>query len=271
MKDKMKDADFIFLAKNKDGKRSFPDGEIYAAIPEVSSLSKKRVIVLHSGSPNPNDGLVELEMVLQILKDRRIKPEVFFTYFPYGRQDKIFEPGETCAAQNLIKKLVNYYKVKQIYIIDPHFGKDEWIKKYPIMGISAVPYLMVKSKKDFGNNILFLSPDKGGMKRTGIFGLDKKRINSFETKLLSPKIAIKGKIVGVVDDIIGTGGTLLRFHEFVKKSGAEKVIALITHGVLDGGIGRIKNTFTKLYLTNTVNKKETNVDITGLIVKAIIK
>ena len=139
-------------------------------------------------------------------------------------------------AENLIKKLINYYKVKKIYIIDPHFGEREWVKKYPVVSLSAVPSLIGKSKEDFGEDVLLMAPDKGGKRRTGISGLNKKRINSFEVMPFSSKIAVKGKTIGVVDDMIGTGGTLLRFCEFAENSGAEKIVALVTHGVLDAGL-----------------------------------
>jgi len=269
LRKKASNLEFIFLGKNKEGRRFFPDGEVYIRIPKINKLKNKRVIVLHSGIPNPNSGLIELEMILQILKDHKIKPEVFFTYFPYGRQDKVFQLGEANVAESLVKKLINYYKVRRIYVIDPHFGKTEWVKKYPVISISIVPFLAEKIKEDFGENILFLSPDKGGKRRTGIFGLNKKRINSFQTEPLSLKIDVRGKIIGVVDDIVGTGGTLLRFYEFTKNSGAEKIVALVTHGVLNMGVKKIKKRFTKLYLTNTINKKEANVDVVDLIVKAI--
>jgi len=269
LRKKASNLEFIFLGKNKEGRRFFPDGEVYIRIPKINKLKNKRVIVLHSGIPNPNSGLIELEMILQILKDHKIKPEVFFTYFPYGRQDKVFQLGEANVAESLDKKLINYYKVRRIYVIDPHFGKTEWVKKYPVISISIVPFLAEKIKEDFGENILFLSPDKGGKRRTGIFGLNKKRINSFQTEPLSLKIDVRGKIIGVVDDIVGTGGTLLRFYEFTKNSGAEKIVALVTHGVLNMGVKKIKKRFTKLYLTNTINKKEANVDVVDLIVKAI--
>ncbi len=271
LKRKTKNIEFTFPEKNKEGERFFPDGEVYMRISRVNNLKDKRVIVLHSGTPNPNEGLIELELILQILKDYKIKPELFFTYFPYGRQDRVFERGETNAAEGLVKKLINYYWVKKIYIIDPHFGKMKWVKKYPVIDVSAAPFLIKKAQKDFGQNILFLSPDKGGNRRTGILGLKKKRLDSFRIKSFSPKIAVKGKTVGVIDDILGTGGTLLRFYKTIKKSGANKVIALITHGLLDSGIERIKKKFSKIYLTNTVNKKEANVDVTDLIVDNIIK
>jgi ribose-phosphate pyrophosphokinase len=263
--------ELVFPEKNKEGRRSFPDGEVYIRISAINKLKNGRVIILHSGIPDPNAGLVELEMILQILKDRKIRPEIFFTYFPYCRQDKAFERGETNVAENLIRKLVNFYGVKKIYSIDPHFGKMAWVKKYPVVSISALPRLIKRIKEDFGRDILLLSPDKGGKRRTGILGLKKKRIDSFKVKHFSSKIAVKGKIIGAVDDIIGTGGTLLRFHEFVKNSGAEKIIALITHGVMDEGIKKIKKRFTKLYLANTINKKEANVDVADLISRALAK
>lgn len=269
LKKKLKNFNFIFPERNKEEKRCFPDSEVYIRISKVDDLENERVIILHSGAPDPNAGLMELELILQIFKDHKIEPEVFFTYFPYCRQDKVFEPGETNAAENLVKKLTDYYKVKRIYAIDPHFGEQAWVKKYPITSISALPLLIEKIKKELGKDVLLLSPDKGGKRRTGISGLNKKRINSFKIAPFSSKINLKGKRVGVVDDMIETGGTLLRFYDFVKESGAEKVTALITHGVLDFGVKRIKNKFSKLYLTNTIDRKEANFDITDLIANAL--
>lgn len=260
----------LSLTRNKDGRKYFPDGEIYIKISKANRLKNRKVVVLHSGAPNPNEGLIELELILQILRDNKAKPEIFFTYFPYSMQDKVFEKGETNVAENLIEKLVNYYKVKKIHIIDPHFGGEKWVKRYPINSISTAPFLIKKAEHDLGQNILFLSPDKGGKRRTGISGIKKERFNSFKVKIFSSKLNLKGKTVGVVDDIIETGGTLLKFCEFARKSGAKKVIALITHGVLPVGVSKIKKKYFKLYLTNTIKQKETNVDITDLISKTIL-
>ncbi|MDP1538949.1 MAG: ribose-phosphate diphosphokinase [bacterium] len=264
-----KNFEVIFPDLSRDGKRYFPDGEIYMRILKAKKLNGKRVIVLYSGTPRPNEGLTELELILQILRDNNIKPEVFFTYFPYGMQDKVFKKGEANVAENLVEKLINYYKVKKIYIIDPHFGGRKWVKKYPIISISAIPSLIKKAEEDFGENILFLSPDKGGQRRTKISGFRKKRYDSFSVKILSPKINLNGEVVAVTDDMIKTGGTLLKFAEFVEQSGAKKILALITHGVIPAGILKIKKKYSKLYLTNTIEQKEANVDITDLILKTL--
>ncbi len=266
-----KNLKIVFPDLSRDKKRYFPDGEIYIGIKKAAKLRGQRVIVLHSGAPKPNEGLMELELILQILRDNNVKPEVFFTYFPYGMQDEVFERGETNVAENLIEKLVNYYRVKKIYVIDPHFGGRKWIKKYPITSISAVPFLIERVKRDFGKDVLFLSPDTGGKRRTGIPGIKKERLNSFNVKMFSWKLNLKGKIIGVVDDMIKTGGTLLKFYEIVKKSRARIVLVLVTHGVMLSGIQKIKKKYSKLYLTNSVEQKESNVDITDLILKTITK
>lgn len=272
---KSRDFKIIFPGENKEGKRYFPDGEIYMKIPESYRLKEKRVVVLHAGMPNPNEGLIELELILQILRDSQSKVEVFFSYFPYGMQDNVFEKGETNVAENLIEKLINYYKVKKIYIIDPHFGGKKWLKQYPIIDISAVPLLMQKAKKDFKENILFVSPDIGGKRRTGIARvtkMEKQRKDSYTVEIKTPKDLeglFKGKIIGVIDDLLETGGTLVRFCEAGKKLGAKKIIALITHGVLPSGISKVKQEYAKLYLTNTVNQKGANIDITDLISETI--
>ena len=68
-------------------------------------------------------------------------------------------------------------------------------------------------------------------------------MDSFKVEFLSHNIDFKGKNIAVVDDIIETGGTLLKFYKLAKDSGAKNVIALITHGVLPEGIKKIKKEF----------------------------
>ncbi|TSC75084.1 MAG: hypothetical protein G01um101430_585 [Parcubacteria group bacterium Gr01-1014_30] len=262
---------------NRDQKRYFPDKELYVKIEEYRKLKGKRVVVLHSGAPEPQDGLVELELILQILKDADARPvEVFFTYFPYGMQDKVFDKGETNVAENLTDKLVSYYGVKRITVVDPHFWGRAWVKKYPIKRVSALPLLLEAAKKDFGKDILLVSPDKGAKRRSGVKivkGLKKQRRSSYDVRLkssLKAKKFLRGKVVAVADDILETGGTLVKFHEACQKAGAKKCLALITHGVLQKGIQRVEKFYAKLYLVNTLNQKAANVDVAPLLAKALL-
>jgi ribose-phosphate pyrophosphokinase len=261
-------------ALNKEGARHFPDGELYVKIPNAARMQGKRVVVLHSGAPNPNEGLIELELILQTLKEVKASPiDVFFAYFPYGMQDEVFLKGETNVAENLIGKLVHYYGVRNIYIIDAHFAGKKWHQKYPLRLVSAVPQLLESVITEFGENVLFLSPDKGGKRRTKITCMHKKRKSSYEVEIqCSDQVqkAIKNRSVAVVDDLIETGGTLEKFYDECKRAGAKDIVALATHGVLPAGISRTKKKYRKLYLTNSINRKESNIDISNLIAETIL-
>jgi len=261
------DLEVFFLGKNKDDKRYFPDGEVYVRFPQINEI-KGRTIVLHSGSPNPNSGLIELGMTLDILNNAKVGPiEVFFTYFPYGMQDSIDQAGATNVAENLVKKLINYYNVSKITIIDAHFFGKSWFSKYSMNNISAVDLLKQKASRDY-ENIVYLAPDIGSQLRTGLSGTKKSRKDSFEVELHSDEEfvrAVKNRVVGVVDDVLETGGTLERFYDECIKHGARDVVALITHGVLHEGIERISNKYSRLYITNTINQSQTNVDVSNLV------
>lgn len=262
----------IFPEKNREDKRYFPDGEVYARIPGIDNI-KGETVIIHCGAPDPNSGLIELELILEVLRFSKIKPRVFFTYFPYGKQDKIFMEGETNAAENLIKKLINYYGVELIYTIDSHFSTREWVSKYPIINISAVNLLMQAALRDYPD-LIFLSPDEGGEKRTGVEGMKKTRIDSFTTEIQNDeefKRIVKGKRIGVIDDLLETGGTLARFSEECIDCGALELVALVTHVVLPEGKEKIQSKYSKLYFTNTINREGANADITAIIANTLLK
>ena len=41
------------------------------------------------------------------------------------------------------------------------------------------------------------------------------------------------------------------------------------NGVLESGIKRIQDKFSKLYLTNTIDREQANVDVTDLVIETI--
>jgi len=258
-----------YLGKNKDDKKYFPDGEVYV---NLEDFSGERVVVLHSGAPSVNDGLVELEFLLGLLKERKTKSvELFLTYFPYGKQDMAFKAGEINAAETLISKWIEFYNVKKIYIIDAHFAGRDWVNKYPIENISGVEILqkIVLTKYP---DVIFIAPDAGSVRRNSLSGFAKKRKNSHEVETSCDddfKRKVEGKKIGIVDDMIETGGTMVSVCKKCKELGATKIIAVVTHGVLQSGVDRIKNSYDELYLTNSIENDASNVDVSGLIADSL--
>lgn len=266
-----KGSEIVFLEGNKEGKKFFPDGEIFVKLPKTKL--HKRVVVLHAGAPDPNAGIMELEILLCILKNLGYKNiEIFFSYFPYGMQDNPKHLGETNAAENLVQKLIDFYSVRQIYVLDAHFFGQSWFKKYPIKNISAISILKKATLRDYPSAI-FLAPDQGSQRRMMLDGTTKKRINSFEIDIIDNKnfiAAVKNQTVGVVDDLVETGGTAVKFADLCQKAGAKDLIALITHGLLESGVQRLKKTYSKTYLTNSIEHADANIDISALILDEIL-
>ncbi len=282
----------VFPTGNGDSKSHFPDGELYARVREIEELSGERIVVLHSGQPNPNSGLVELYSILEILnnpisslyiKDKEYeyspvkKPssiEVFFLYFPYGMQDKVFESGECNMAESLVKMLTSYYNVGKIYVMDAHFEGARWTKKYPIVTVKSQEIIKEALRQDKIEDAVKIAPDLGSQSRLDISGFSKKRINSFDVALSSDtslKDRVNGRTVVVWDDLIETGGTMVKAAKALRDMGAKKVVAVATHGVLETGIKKITESYSKLYLTNTIDTPYANIDISKVVVDAISK
>ncbi len=256
----------LCLAKNKDGKHYFPDGEIYVRIPEVKELANQNITVLHCGMPDPNAGLLELFTVLDLISEQKPKSvDVFFLYVPFQKQDKVFQSGEINMAESICSKLVNYYKVRKIFVIDAHFHKTAWTSKYPLVHVSAEQML----KSALPSDVLIVAPDAGSQRRSGIIGLEKKRTDSFNVEV-SGDLDVNGKTVVVWDDMIATGGTMVKAYDFFKSAGAKKVIAAATHAVIPSGVERVRTAFDGLIVTNTIDNPHANVDILELVTETLL-
>ncbi len=73
------------------------------------------------------------------------------------------------------------------------------------------------------------------------------------------EIDVDGQNVCILDDIISTGGTIVRAIEHLKSCGAKKVIVEATHGVFAGekiAEKILNNSCSKLFIINAIVSKE---------------
>jgi ribose-phosphate pyrophosphokinase len=90
---------------------------------------------------------------------------------------------------------------------------------------------------------------------------------------------VQNRVAVLVDDIIDTGGTLIKATEALLEAGAEAVYACCTHAVLSGDAkARIeKSSLTKLLVSDSIyhpdletpSEKITQVSVTSIISEAI--
>ena len=119
-------------------------------------------------------------------------------------------------------------------------------------------------------NAVIVSPDAGGVPRARAIAkklnldiaiIDKRRDRANESEAMNVIGDVKGKQCIIVDDIIDTGGTLVKAAQALISEGAEEVEAYITHGVLSkGGAKRMeKSALNRLVITDTIPAPENKV------------
>lgn len=246
-----------------DGRRQFPDGETYVRIERLDELEE--VMLVHAGMPGPNEGLSYLLGALDLFRQQDIRTELFFTYMPFGMQDEAFHDGSLNRARALLEMLEGYYDVDQVHAVDPHFGHRDWLDAYAFEAINTFP--LFDEVVDMEEYVV-VGPDLGAVKRFGIEGFTKRRVNSFTVDIGGDAGDLQGRDVLVFDDIVETGGTLVEAYETVREQGADRVEAAVVHGVLDEGIERAREAYDGLYLSNSIGGHEADVRVEPLVREA---
>ena len=260
--------------------RTFPDGE--SKITLSGNVSKSRTIVVQSIYPPVDTNLVQALSL--ITKAKELSSEVFVVipYMGYARQDREFLPGEI-VTMKVLGKLFKSSGASRIIVVDIHsmiglkyFTKDS-------QNISAIPDLVKHFKKLRLKNPLVVSPDKGGEQRAREFAeelgsdyiaLDKKRDRKtgkvqIQTKNLDK---VRSRDVILVDDMISTGGSIVKATKFLKKQKSNKVYVACTHALLvNNAKKKIKRAgVAKIISTNTIPGDTSTVDVSSAIAKAIV-
>ena len=272
---------------NYDQKRFFYNGDLYTRIEEIDELQNERVCVIQSGNYSgelerekftTQDRIFEVLQILQLLTNPESVEEIghkkyaytplenpkeillLLTCMPSGKQDHAVRNGECNSALTALELFLEY--CPKIGIIDAHPWNVEWFsdlkEKGKIIDLSMVPYLLEEIENRFPGSQL-LAPDEGAQARLGLDGFGKKRTSSKESEILGD-IPVEGKSLVVVDDLILTGGTLLRTREHILKKGAEKFAFAATHALPlvtgEDNLRRLVNTLGEdLLVTNTVPSK----------------
>ncbi|MGY5143458.1 MAG: ribose-phosphate diphosphokinase [Candidatus Nitrosopumilus sp. bin_32a] len=267
-------ADFV-----KSEIRIFADGE--SKITLNGKISKKKSIVVQSIYPPVDTNLIQALSLIS--KAREISSEVVavIPYMGYARQDREFLPGEI-VTMKVLGKLFKGAGASTIIAVDIHsmIGFKHFTIK--TKNVSAIPELVQYIKKLSLKNPLVVSPDQGGKDRAKEFA---KELGSEYIALekirdrKTGKVQIKTKNLDevanrdliLVDDMISTGGSIVKATQFLKKQKCKKIYVACTHALLMNGAEKeIKKAgVTKIISSNTIPGKTSIVDISDTIAKAI--
>ena len=258
----------------------FPDGE--SKITLIGKISKKKSIVLQSISPPVDTNLVQILSLITKAKENSSEVVAVIPYMGYARQDREFLPGEIITMK-VLGKLFKSAGASKIIVVDIHSSIG--LKHFSIKtkNVTAIPDLVRFFKKLSLKNPLIVSPDQGGKERAKEFA---KKFNSDYIALekirdrKTGKVKIKTKNLEevknrdliLVDDIISTGGSIIKATQFLKKQKCKRIYVACTHALLmNDAEKKIKKAgVTSIISTNTIPGKTSKVDISKTIAKAIM-
>lgn len=277
-------AAYIGIELGKSTIRPFPDGETFVKIEE--NVRGEDVFLVQSSSPPTNHHLMEMFIMIDALRRAsaaRITAVVPF--YGYARQDRKDQPRVPITAK-LVANLIVAAGANRILTMDLHAQQIQGFFDIPVDHLYAAPvmydYLKGKNLRD----LVVVSPDVGGLKmayaysqvmEAGLAIVAKRRKNATEVESLAVIGEIRGKNVLLVDDLTETAGTLTQAADLLKRKGAKKILACVSHAVLNEvGIERLrKSSIDELVTTDTVLRpaisglKVTTLSVAGLLGEAI--
>ncbi len=232
--------------------RDFEDGEHKARpLETVEQCDVYVVQSLHHGpSESVNDRLVRLLFFIGALKDAgAARVTVVTPYLCYARKDRRTKPNDPVTTR-YVGALLESVGADAIVTLDVHnpaaFENAFWCRT---VSLTAAP-LFVEYVKTLGDDRLcVVSPDAGGAKRAELFReLLESSVGHPVGNALAEKHRSAGVVSGdlfagdvegttalVIDDLISTGGTLLRTARAARRLGARRVMTLVTHGLFMPG------------------------------------
>ena len=241
----------------------FPDGELMVKIEE--DVRGRDVFVISSTCEPVNENLMELLIFCDCL--RRASAErvtLVIPYYGYGRQDRKDE-GRVPITAKLVANLITAAKADRVLAIDLHAAQIQGFFDLPVDHLPASKVFLDYFETIRGElgELALVSPDVGNVKvAEGVANkldgdlaiLFKKRISGSEVETGDLIGSVEGKTVLMFDDMIATGGTVVKAAHAVIEHGARDVIVAATHAVLSGqGAWRIaESPITRVVVSDTI-------------------
>ena len=269
--------------------REFANGEIYIRYEE--SVRGCDAFVIQSHTTPINEWIMEHLIMVDALKRASAKRiTVVMPFWGYSRQDKKHRGREPISAR-LMADLFKTAGADRIITVDLHADQLQGFFNGPVDHLMALPILTDYIKGKYGEQELaVVSPDAGRIKvaerwaaRLGgvpLAFIHKTRRTDVANEVVANRVVgdVRGRMCVLTDDMIDTGGTIVKAAEALMAEGAAGVIIAATHAILsDPAVDRLKNcSATEVVITNTLPvppekqfDKLTTLSIAPLVARAI--
>ena len=220
----------------------FANGEIFVRFEE--SVRGADAFVLQSHTSPINKWIMEQLIMVDALKRASAKRiTVVVPFFGYSRQDKKHRGREPITAR-LMSDLFTAAGADRLMSVDLHTSQIQGFFDGPVDHLFALPLLASYVKQRYPTQgVTVVSPDAGRVRVaerwTDTLGsplaiIHKRRDPNVpnEVRVFEVVGDVKGRSCVLVDDMIDTGGTIVKAAETLFDQGAAQVIVAATHGIL---------------------------------------
>ncbi len=245
--------------------RTFADGEIYIQIKE--NVRGADAFVVQPTCKPVDRHLLELLLMIDALKRASAdRITAVLPYYGYARQDRKDKPRVPISAK-LIAGLLERAGAGRILALDLHAAQIQGFFDVPVDHLFATPVMIEYLRSVQTPETVIVSPDAGGLERARAYAkrlgvqlamIDKRREEPNVAEVMHVVGDVEGRDCLMVDDLIDTGGTLVKGACALLEKGAASVRACATHGVLSGdAVRRIEDSpILEVVLTNSIPLSE---------------
>jgi ribose-phosphate pyrophosphokinase len=225
---------------------TFSDGEFS---PQFLETIRNKQIFLVCSTSTPEKILKFLLSVDAAKRASASEIVAVIPYYGYGRQDRR-EGARGAIGAKTLADIMSSTGITRLITADLHAAQIQGFFNIAVDHVSGHKIFSGYLKTLPPGKYTVCSPDAGGVKRAmsvlkrftelrpdcdiNFAMMSKRRLkpNAIESMVLIGDVV--GRRVLLVDDMTDTAGTLIKGSDVLMESGAEEVLALITHGVLSG-------------------------------------
>ena len=241
--------------------QEFSDGEVYLQFQE--NVRGADVFLIQPTSTPVDHHLMELLFMIDAAKRASAdRITAVLPYYGYARQDRKDQPRVPISAK-LVASLLERAGANRIMALDLHAAQIQGFFDIPVDHLFATPVMIDYFKPLNIADVIVVSPDAGGVERARAFGkrlnaplaiIDKRREEANVAEVMNVVGEVEGRHCLIVDDLIDTGGTLVKGAEALLGQGARSVTACATHAVLSGdAVERIdRSPLKEVVFTNSI-------------------
>jgi ribose-phosphate pyrophosphokinase len=246
-------------------RKFFPDGESYHRIADQLYAAD---VILVGGTIDDRASLEIFDIACTISSSGARSLRMVVPYFGYSTMERAVRRGEIVKAKTRIKLLSAIPRAdlhNEVILLDLHTeGLPYYFENNAVaVHLYAKSLILAAARRWGGENYVLAATDAGRAKwvqslanEAGVEAafVYKRRISGSDTSLTGINAAVEGRNVVIYDDMIRTGGSLIKAAQAYKEKGAQKIVAIATHGLLPSdAINRLADCrlFEKIIVTNS--------------------